>query len=107
MLHLNHPCHKSNNTFIDNAEDLDIVVPMYSLLKYSDNYSLISGCLQKYYRDEKNDDANKNINNRINYKKKKKKKKIEIKNFENKTKLIGSTANDNNIIIIIIILDIS
>ena len=40
MLHLNHPCHKSNNTFIDNAEDLDIVVPMYSLLKYSDNYFL-------------------------------------------------------------------
>ena len=40
MLHLNHPCQKINNTFIDNAEDLDIVVPMYSLLKYSDNYFL-------------------------------------------------------------------
>ena len=47
---------------------------MYSLLKYSENYFLISGSFQKYYRDEKNDDANKNINNRINYKKKKKKK---------------------------------
>ena len=26
-------------TFIDNAEDLDIVMPMYNPLQYSDNYS--------------------------------------------------------------------
>ena len=25
-----------NNTLIDNTEDLDIVMPMYNLLKYSD-----------------------------------------------------------------------
>ena len=31
---------KINNTFIDNAEDLDIVMPMYNLLEYSDNYSM-------------------------------------------------------------------
>ena len=30
---------KINNTFIDNAEDLDIVMPVYHLLEYSDNYS--------------------------------------------------------------------
>ena len=28
---------KINNTFIDNAEDLDIVMPMYNLLEYSKN----------------------------------------------------------------------
>ena len=31
---------KINNTFIDNAEDLDIATPMYNLLEYSDNYSI-------------------------------------------------------------------
>ena len=30
---------KINNTFIDNAEDFDVVMPMYNLLEYSDNYS--------------------------------------------------------------------
>ena len=30
---------KINNTFIDNAEDLDIVMSMYNLLEYSENYS--------------------------------------------------------------------
>ena len=31
---------KINNAFVDNAEDLDIVVPMYNFLEYSDNLSL-------------------------------------------------------------------
>ena len=31
---------KINNAFIDNSEDLDIVMPMYNLLEYSDNYSM-------------------------------------------------------------------
>ena len=31
---------KVNNTFIDNAEDLDIVMPMCNLLEYSDNNSM-------------------------------------------------------------------
>ena len=31
---------KINNTFIDNTEDLDIVMPMYNLLQYSQNYSM-------------------------------------------------------------------
>ena len=29
---------KVNNTFIDNAEDLDIVMPLYNLIEYSKNY---------------------------------------------------------------------
>ena len=36
---------KIDNTFIDIAEDLDIVIPMYNLLEYSDNYSMASGSL--------------------------------------------------------------
>ena len=59
---------KINNTFIDNAHNLDIVRPMYNLLKYSYNYSMISGSLWNYYRAEVNDDENENdnANNRMN-----------------------------------------
>ena len=39
---------KINNTFIDNAEDLDIVIPMYNLLEYSDNYTMATGSLRNY-----------------------------------------------------------
>ena len=43
---------KTNNTFINNAEDLDIVMPMYNLLlEYSNNYSMTSGSLWHYYID--------------------------------------------------------
>ena len=45
---------------IDNTEDLDIVMPMYNLLEYSDNCSMTSESLWNYYRDEVNDDANEN-----------------------------------------------
>ena len=34
-----------NNTQVDNANDTDIVMPMYNLIEYSDNYSKTSGCL--------------------------------------------------------------
>ena len=40
-----------NNTQIDNAKDIDIVMPMYSLIKYSDNHSKTSGSLWQYYKD--------------------------------------------------------
>ena len=58
---------KINNTFIDNAEDLDIVTTMYNLSEFNDNYSITSGSLWNYYRDEVNDDANEiNTNCRLN-----------------------------------------
>ena len=44
-----------NNTQIDNCKDLDIIMPMYSLIEYSDNYAKTSGSLWQYYRDEPND----------------------------------------------------
>ena len=34
-----------NNTQIDNAKGIDIVIPMYTLIVYSDNYSETSGSL--------------------------------------------------------------
>ena len=34
-----------NNTQIDNANDKDVVIPMYNLIKYSNNYSKTSGSL--------------------------------------------------------------
>ena len=41
-----------NNTQIDNAKDIDKVMPMYNLIEYSYNYSEIYGTLWQYYRDE-------------------------------------------------------
>ena len=37
-----------NNKDIDTAEDIDIVMPIHSLIEYSDNYSKTSGSLWKY-----------------------------------------------------------
>ena len=34
-----------NNKDIDKAQDIDIVMPMYNLIEYSDNYSKTSGSL--------------------------------------------------------------
>ena len=36
---------KINNTLIDNAEDLDVVMPMYNLIEYSKNYRKTTGSL--------------------------------------------------------------
>ena len=86
---------KISNTFIDSAEDLDIAMTMYNLLEYSDNYSVTSGSLWNYYRDEVNDDENENDDkhNTINNNKT-----ATSKSFEYMTKIIGSTPNNNNIL---------
>ena len=41
------------NTEIDNAIDIDIVMPIHNLIEYSDNHSKTSGSL--CYKDEPND----------------------------------------------------
>ena len=46
---------KINGVLIENAEDLDIVMPMYNLLEYSKSYRETTGSLWNYYRDEPND----------------------------------------------------
>ena len=43
---------KINGELVENAEDLDIVMPMYNLLEYSKNYEKTSGSLFNCYRDE-------------------------------------------------------
>ena len=42
---------KINNTQIDNAEYINIVLPMYNLIEYSDNYSKTFGSLWQYYKE--------------------------------------------------------
>ena len=43
---------KLNGVKIDNAEDLDVVMPIYNLLEYSKNYKNTTCTLWNYYRDE-------------------------------------------------------
>ena len=43
-----------NNTQIDNAKDIYLVMLMYNLMEYSNDYTKTSGSLWQYYRD-KND----------------------------------------------------
>ena len=43
-----------NNELIEDADDLDIVMPMYNLLEYSKNYRKTIGSLCNYYRDKLN-----------------------------------------------------
>ena len=53
-----------NGELIEDADDLDIVMPMYNLLKYSKNYRKTIGSLYNYYRDELTNDSNDNFANR-------------------------------------------
>ena len=41
-----------NQTFIYEAEHVNIVMLMYNLIEYSENYSDISGSLWQFKRDE-------------------------------------------------------
>ena len=79
---------KINNTQIDNAEYIDIVMPMYNLIEYSDNYSKTSGSLWKYCKDipAVDDDGDIVDFNGANA----------TDSFNFKTKITGQTAADNN-----------
>ena len=76
---------KINNTFIDNAEDLDIVMPMYNLLEYSKNYRKTTGSLWNYYRDKPNSGAEGNINYSIK----------NSKSFDYKTSITSKLEGNN------------
>ena len=77
---------KIDVTTINDAEDLDLIMPMYHLTEYSSNYSKTSGSLWLYSKDEATYfDAN--IANDDNF-----------KNFKYWTKLIGSTTAVNGIL---------
>ena len=79
---------KINGVKIDNAEDFDIVMPMYNLLEYSKNYRKTTGSLWNYHRDEPNSDAGDNgLKHSI----------INSKSFDYKANFIGGvTHNDTN-----------
>ena len=49
-----------NNTQIDNAKDIDIVMPMYNLIEYSDNYAKTTGSLWQYCKGIPGRNANAN-----------------------------------------------
>ena len=74
---------KINNEFIEDADDLDVVIPMYNLLEYSKNYRKTIGSLYNYYRDELDDDANldDNVNNNV----------VSSNTFKYKNKVTGNT----------------
>ena len=72
-----------NGELIENADDLDIVIPMYNLLEYSKNYRKTIGSLYNYYRGELSDDADDNNFDNI--------KVVKSNTFKYKNKIIGNT----------------
>ena len=72
-----------NNKLIDNAEDLDIVMP-----EYSKNYSRTIGSFWRYYRDEPKSGVG-GTNNNINYSIK------DSKSFDYKTSITGKLEGKN------------
>ena len=76
---------KINGVLVENAEDLDIVMPMYNLLEYRKNYSKTSGSLWNYYRDELTDETNDDNGPNKNV--------INSKSFKHKTSITGNTYN--------------
>ena len=58
---------KINGKFIDFSDDLNVVMPLYSLLHYSKSYRKTSGSLFNCYKDEPNSGYNNNNRDRIHY----------------------------------------
>ena len=67
-----------NNAQVDNAKDINIVMPMYNLIEYSDNYAKTSGSLRQYFRDEPDDNLE------------------DSESFKSKIKITGKTPNTDN-----------
>ena len=59
-----------NDEHVDTVENVDITMPMYNLIEYSDNYQDSSATLYQYKRDEPPDDIDKNltVNNSSSFK---------------------------------------
>ena len=80
---------KINNTQIDNAENIDMVMPMYNLIECRDNYSNTSGSLWQYCKEipALNNDGDVVIFNAANA----------TYSFNFKAKITGKTNNDGDI----------
>ena len=72
---------KINGVKIDNAEDLNIVMPMYNLLEYSKNSRKTTGSLWKYYRDEPSNPLS-----------------LNSESFKYETSTVGKTPQDNDLL---------
>ena len=70
-----------NGTFVDYANFLNITMPMYNLIEYSDNYSDTSGSLWDFKRDEIVNNADVTNDNNA-------------PSFKHKASFIGNTGND-------------
>ena len=57
-----------NETFVNETDFINITMPMYNLIEYSDNYSDTSGSLWHFKRDEITNDADVNIDNASSFK---------------------------------------
>ena len=77
---------KIDNVLIHNAEDLDVVMPMYNLLECSKNYKKTTRSLWNHYRDEPNNPhaADYNADPITNF-----------ASFKYKTNITGKTSNAN------------
>ena len=92
------PLSEINNTQVDNAKDIDIVMPMYNLIEYSNNYSKTSGNLWQYYKDipaANNDNAivdftNANLTDSFNFKAK-----MTGQTDDNGTKDVSNNGSNN------------
>ena len=76
---------KINNTFIENAEDLDLLMPIYNLIEYRKYYSKTTRSLLNYYRDKPNIGAVGNINYSIK----------DSKSFDYKTSITEKLENND------------
>ena len=74
-----------NDEHVDTAENLDIIMPMYNLIEYSDNYQDSSATPYQYKLDEPQDDITDNLGQ------------DNSTSFNYKTKLLGDPAVANNI----------
>ena len=76
-----------NNTQIDDAQYIDVVMPMYNLIEYSDNYSKTCEILFQFCRDVLAVDHNNGKIADITY--------TTTDSFNLKVKLIGQTGNND------------
>ena len=74
-----------NDEHVDTAENLDIIMPMYNLIEYSDIYQDSSATLYQYKRDEQPVNNNGNIVNLTD---------ADSESFKYKINLLGNPVHD-------------
>ena len=73
-----------NDEHVDTAENLDIVMPMYNLIEYSDNYQDSAATLYQYKRDEPPANLANNLTT------------VNLSSFKYKVNLLGNPADGGN-----------